>query len=158
MSDKSAAQLREQAARYLALAEAREKREREEELARREAAKPTVPHELALNGVVHLSFTKYMSGRVYHYGAVGWRVEGTPPRFAVTTTVADRESVLRHTWASLLAFIGEANWESLQVLIPDRNLIKPGGYVPPAAERMGRYGKVLGHEIVEPYLGQAGPY
>lgn len=84
-----------------------------------------------------VSFTRYQSGREYRYAAVGWRT-GRSIRWAVTGANTDR-----FNWPGLLAFIGEANWPSIRLLEEGEPLLPPGTE-PPVAEKMGRYGRVLG--------------
>lgn len=150
MSDRSAAELREMAARYIALANDKERREAEEARRALEASKPRCP-ELVPGQSAILWFSKYMSGKDYVYAAVVWKQGGSEPRVAVSSTL-DRGGH-RFNWAGFLNFVGPANWTTIRRVTESTPLITSE---PPVAERMGDYGKVLGHEIVEPYLGRAG--
>ena len=88
-------------------------------------------------------FSRYQSGRFYTYAAIGW-VEGRG-RHQVTRWAVTGEETRRFNWAGLLAFIGEGNWGTLYQFTDSRALM-PKGAEPPVAERMGRYGRVLGTE------------
>jgi hypothetical protein len=90
-------------------------------------------------------FSRYQSGKVYTYAAIGW-VEGRG-RTQVTRWAVTGEETRRFNWAGLLAFIGEANWGTLHQFTDTRALAAPGGE-PAVAERMGRYGRVVGTDAV----------
>lgn len=109
-------------------------------LAEEAARKPKQPD--LSQGPQYVVFTKYQSGREYHYAAIGWRW-GRSDRWTVTGQTSDR-----FTWAGLLAFIGEANWSSLAQVAALAPMVAPGNE-PPVAERMGRYGTVIGVRLID---------
>ena len=110
--------------------------------AEREASRPQQP--LILEGPQFsavVGFRRYQGGREYHYAAIGWR-DGRSIRWAVT----GQES-RRFNWSGLLEFIGAANWHTLHRLHEGDSLFTVAAE-PPAAERMGKYGRVLATEDV----------
>ena len=114
-----------------------------------EALRPKMP--LILEGRQFwavVSFSKYQSGREYHYAAIGWR-EGRSIRWAVT----GQES-RRFNWSGLLEFIGAANWHTVRRM-HEGEALGPN-IEPPVAERMGAFGRVEGVDVVTP-LVQARP-
>lgn len=84
-------------------------------------------------------FSRYQSGRVYTYAAVGWQ-EGRG-RTKVTRWAVTGSETRRFNWPGLLNFIGEANWHTLYQFT-DSRLLLPAGAEPPVAEEMARYGRV----------------
>ena len=84
-------------------------------------------------------FSRYESGRVYTYAAIGWQ-EGRG-RTRVTRWAVTGQETRRFNWPGLLAFIGEANWHTLYQFTDSRSLL-PAGAEPPVAEEMARYGRV----------------
>lgn len=104
-------------------------------LAEEAARRPQQPD--LSEGPATVTFTKYQSGREYHYAAVGWRI-GRSERWTVTGQNTDRLN-----WAGLLAFVGESNWPTLAQVMAIRPMMTPGTE-PPIAERMGRFGTVIG--------------
>jgi len=137
--------------------QAQEARQRADELARaaaeaarleREASRPKMPPvsaEATAPPVVR--FSRYMAGRAYHYAAVGWR-DGRHVRWVVTGSEARR-----FNWPGLLEFIGEANWPTMELAIDYASMMPEGGE-PPAAEVMGRFGRVERTEdVVSPIVG-----
>lgn len=129
--------LREQAAQMLEEATRIDRLVAQEELRRREEARPKMPP-LAEGESATVIFTKYQAGREYHYAAVGWR-QGRSVRWAVTGQTTDRLN-----WPGLLQFIGEANWPSLRVVTDTENIGPSPDEEAPVAERMGSFGRVLG--------------
>ncbi|QHB37832.1 hypothetical protein I5G63_gp092 [Mycobacterium phage Imvubu] len=84
-------------------------------------------------------FSRYESGRVYTYAAIGWQ-EGRG-RTRVTRWAVTGQETRRFNWPGLLNFIGEANWHTLYQFTDSRSLM-PAGAEPPVAEEMARYGRV----------------
>lgn len=141
MTHKTAAQLYEEAERAKQIADDLRRQAVEAVAREREASQPREP---ALdNGPGYVSFSKYQSGRVYSYAAVGWRPDGGTSRWAVTGECTDR-----FTWNGLLAFVGEANWGSVHQFTISKPLL-PEGAGPAVAERMGPFGKVRSTRVVE---------
>ena len=135
----SAAALRSQAAQLLEEATRIDRLVAAEELRRREERKPKQPDVVpSLNGMptAVVVFTKYQSGRLYGYAAVGWRV-GNAVRWTVTGQNTDRMN-----WPGLLQFIGEANWPSLHVVSGLDRIGPDPEDEAPVAEVMGDYGQV----------------
>lgn len=142
--------LREQAAAQLAEASRLEAAAAEAERAAREALKPKEPD--LLGGPVFVTFTKYQSGRLYTYAAVGWLVlpgdvaqgrrslQYNTGRWSVTGREAER-----YNWPGLLDFVGEANWPTLTLLTLGDALIAADA-APPVVEKLGRFGRVLASE------------
>jgi hypothetical protein len=131
-----------------------------------EAAKPKEPD--LLGGATIVTFTKYESGRIYSYAAVGWRLDRRQSRWAITASVKPARSGYgssrvvvdehgRYTWSGLLSFIGEANWPSIARVASVEYLLGDRAE-PSVREVMGTYGKVAGTENVEPWHGKAGPF
>lgn len=101
-----------------------------------DAARPKMPTVLT-DAPAYVIFTKYQSGRVYTFAAVGWRVDmRTDVRWAVTGS-----ETRRFNWRGLLEWIGETNWASVHVVTESLPLIDPDDS-PPAAESMGSFGRV----------------
>lgn len=126
--------------RYHALRREARSAEQAEEAARRPAEprpEPDLPE--------YVLFSRYTSGRVYHYAAVGWNIGGHV-RWAVTG-----QEARRFNWPGLLDFIGAANWSSLYHVTDTVSLMPPGAEVP-AAETVGPFGAV-GRPVVPPNTG-----
>lgn len=120
--------------------------------AEEEASRPAEPH-VPYGGSVTVLFTRQMSGRVYHYAAVGWRMKGGRPSESTPRWVVTGAETRRFNWRGLLAFIGELNWPSLALVVSARELVAPAD-VPAAAEVMGDYGTVRRTErVVDELLG-----
>lgn len=133
----TAAQLMAEANRAAAIAEELRQQAAAAAAAEAEATRPKQPT-VGDDGPAFVTYSRYMSGREYHYAAVGWRVGPRSVRWMVTGSQATRD---RLNWAGLLATIGEANWATLRVLTPGDFLL-PEGVEPPVAERMGDFGQV----------------
>lgn len=126
-----------------------------EEQARREALeyrRPKMPSvgEPGDTGIIR--FTRYTSGKNYSFAAIGWR-DGSAVRWVVTG-----QETRRFTWAALLNFIGEANWPSIELMVPGVRIGPEPGEEPAVAETIGDYGRVVKTESLEPHLGKAGPF
>ncbi|QPX62202.1 hypothetical protein PBI_INDLOVU_88 [Mycobacterium phage Indlovu] len=141
----TASELRRQAAEARELAERLAREAAEAALAEAEARRPKMP-EVSADVRPIIGFTKYQSGKEYHYAARGWR-EGRSIRWAVTGSESRR-----FNWPGLLDFIGEANWPSIVVMTAGEHLVAEG-QEPPVAERMGAFGRVVGTEsVVDPLV------
>lgn len=141
----SAAQLRQQAADARRIAVELAQQAQAAAAAELEASRPREPV-ISDEDCPVVYFTRYQSGREYHYAAVGWR-QGQHRRWAVTGA-----ETRRFNWSGLLAFVGEANWPTLVQMTGGAHLL-PAGAEPPVAERMGPFGRVLGTEsVVEPLV------
>ena len=99
-----------------------------------------------------IRFTRYTKGKNYTFAALGWR-DGTAVRWVVTG-----QEPRRFTWGALLAFIGEANWPSIELMVPGVRIGPEPGDEPAVAETIGDYGRVVKTESLEPHLGKAGPF
>jgi len=147
---KTSAELQEEALTAQRIADELRRQAIEARQLEKDARTPKMPDVVpSINGMptATVLFTRYQSGRVYGYAAVGWRVGARTVRWAVTG-----EETRRFTWAGLLEFIGEANWTSLHV-VSDLDYIGPASE-PPVAEVMGRFGKVERTEdVVSPVVG-----
>lgn len=148
----TSAQLAEEARRARAIADdlARQAGEaaRAEEAARRPKA-PEVNGECGPLPVI--TFSRYMSGRAYHYAAIAFPVEATRGVVQASRVrwVVTGEETRRFTWSGLLNWIGEANWPTLAVAGEFVPLLS-ADQEPAVAERMGAYGRVLGTDQVPP--------
>lgn len=143
-----AAELRREAEQARRVADELARQASEAAAAEREASRPKMP-EMSEGDHPVVYFTRYQAGREYGYAAIGWRT-GHSYRWAVTG-----QETRRFNWPGLLDFIGEANWPSLVRMTGADHLLPPGAE-PGVAERMGRYGRVLGTETVDtvsPYVG-----
>ncbi|QWY84429.1 hypothetical protein SEA_KNOCKER_87 [Mycobacterium phage Knocker] len=134
----SAAELRRQAEQARQIADDLARQAAEALVAEREATRPKMPAMGAEDRPV-IYFERYQAGKSYSYAAIGWR-EGRSYRWAVTGSESRR-----FNWPGLLDFIGEANWPTIVAMTGGEHLL-PAGAEPPVAERMGRYGRVLGTE------------
>jgi len=132
----TAAQLRAEAERARRVADELTRQAAEQAVAEEEARKPKMPRVAEGENPV-VAFERWQSGRSYAYAAVGFR-NGRQVRWAVTG-----EETRRFNWPGLLAFVGEANWQTLRTLVDGDSLL-PEGVEPPVAEDMGRFGRVLG--------------
>lgn len=156
---RTAASIREEARRAQVLADQLAHEAGRAQQAEIEATRPRMP-EIEAGEPGFLTFTKYMSGREYTYAAVGWKLNrGSTARFVITHRAegsrytASSEGNGRFTWEGLLAFIGEANWGSLRVLVPGEAIVAPGG-LPPVVETIGSFGQVLGtHRVPDSSTG-----
>lgn len=137
----SAAELRRQAAQAREIADQLARDAAAAAVAEREASRPKMP-QIMDGAPTCVTFTKYQAGREYAYAAVGWRT-GRSIRWAVTGSTTDR-----FNWPGLLDFIGEANWSTLRVVTDQEYVLSPEAE-PPAAEKMGSYGRVV--DTVSPY-------
>ncbi|URC18206.1 hypothetical protein SEA_ZENTENO07_105 [Mycobacterium phage Zenteno07] len=133
----TAAQLMAEAQRAASIAEELRSQALAAAAAEAEATRPKQPP-VGEDGPAFVTFTRYMSGREYHYAAVGWRVGPRSVRWMITGSQATRD---RLNWAGLLQTVGEANWSTLRVLTPGDFLL-PEGVEPPVAEQMGSFGMV----------------
>jgi hypothetical protein len=106
-----------------------------------EASRPKMPEVDAADSTPVVVFSKYQSGREYHFAAIGWR-QGRSVRWAVTGEETDR-----FNWPGLLNFIGEANWGTLRHVVTTVPLLPPGAE-PPVAEKMGAFGRVIRTDTV----------
>lgn len=95
-----------------------------------------------------VSFSKYQSGRLYNYAAVGWvaahvdEIAAPPAGHKVVRWAVTGMETRRMNWAGLLDFIGEANWPTLYLMTEDKLLGPLPGEEGPIAEVMGNYGRV----------------
>jgi hypothetical protein len=137
----SAAELRAQAAQAKRVAAELEQQAALATRAEADALKPKMP---AADVDTHpvVTFSRYQSGREYNYAAIGFRI-GRQVRWAVTG-----KETRRFNWPGLLAFIGEANWATLELVCASGSLL-PEGAEPAVAERMARFGKVVSSEVLE---------
>lgn len=134
-------QMADELARQAAEMATRAAKARQAEEAARRPQEPLVLENLP----EFVMFQRYDSGRVYTYAAVGWNPgKGNANRWAVT----GQES-RRFNWNGLLNFIGEANWGTLYQFT-DTVALVPAKDAPPVAERMGKYGRVEGVDVVTP--------
>lgn len=138
----TAASLREEAAKARQIADELARQATVAARLEKEAATPREP-EVEPGLPEFVMFSRYESGRVYTYAAIGW-VEGRG-RTRITRWAVTGSETRRFNWPGLLAFIGEGNWSTLYQFTDTVALRAPGGE-PPVAERMGRYGRVLGTE------------
>ena len=147
---KSAADLAVEAARARAIADELARQAADQARVERLARTPKEP-ELEPGLPEFVMFTKYQSGRVYTYAAVGW-AEGRG-RTQVNRWAITGQEARRFNWAALLKFVGESNWGSLRVFTDARPLLDPGSE-PEVAEVMGAFGKVERTEdVVTPLVG-----
>lgn len=135
-----ASELREKARQRKHEAQVLLREAREVERAEEIASRPPMPA-ISPDGSRVVLFEKYQSGRNYAYAALGWRV-GNMADASVRWVVTGSDGDTRHNWASLLNFIGKANWATLRAVTSSSPLLAPGTE-PPAAEKVGRYGQVV---------------
>lgn len=143
---KTAAQLQAEANQAAAIAKELARQAVVARAAEEAARRPQMP-EIGVEPGDHavVCFAKYQGGREYHYAALGWRV-GRNVRWAVTGQTTDRMN-----WPGLLVFIGEANWHTL-VRMGQTQLLGPTPEnEPPARERMGSFGRVMGTDVPHDY-------
>ena len=131
-----------------AAATAREFQRQAQELAavERAARLPVQPPIGGAGDRAIVSFSRYQSGRLYNYAAIGWRV-GEHVRWAVTGT-----EKRRFNWAALLDFIGEANWPSMYLMVEDRLLGPTAEQAGPVVETVGNFGRVRATPV-DPFAG-----
>lgn len=138
----TAAQLQAEANQAAAIAKELGRQAAAARAAEEAARRPQMP-EIGIEPGDHavVCFAKYMSGREYHFAALGWRV-GRSVRWSVTGQLQDRLN-----WPGLLVFIGEGNWHTL-VRMGQTQLLGPTpDQEPPVRERMGSFGRVMGTDV-----------
>ena len=157
---RSAASVAEEAARARAIADDLARQAAELSRAEKLARTPREP-ELEPGLPQFVMFTKYQSGRVYSYAAVGWTAEVARSAAAARrgdVRLQNRWAVTgqedrRFNWPGLLKFVGEANWASLRLFTDAEPLLAPG-QEPEVAEVVGRFGRVERTEdVVSPVVG-----